>query len=75
MQSAVHIKTKVNVWALEIGSLYKKTPKRNMQLGAIYCRKPMVERFSRLVPKVKRRRGKAVRKAVPIRKRSILILM
>ena len=75
MQRAAHIKTKVNVWAPEIGSLYKKTPKRNMQLGAIYCRKPMVERFSRLVPKVKRRSGKAVIKAVPIRKRSIFILM
>jgi hypothetical protein len=75
MQRAVHIKTKVNVWAPEIVSLYKKTPKKNMQLGVIYCRKPTVERFSRLVPNVKRRSGKAVRKAVPIRKRSILTLI
>jgi len=75
MQSAVHIKAKVNIWTREIGSLYKKTPNRNMQLGAIYCRNPTVDRFNRLVPEIKRRSGKAVRKAVPIRKKSILIPM
>ncbi len=63
------------MWALESGSLYRKTPKRNMQLGAIYCRNPTVERFSRLVPNVKISRGMAVRKAVPIRKISILVLI
>ena len=75
MQRAAYIRPKVNICALESGSLYKKKPKRNMQLGAIYCRKPTVERFSRLVPSVNKRSGKAVRNAAPIRKRSILVLI
>ena len=75
MPKAVHIKMKVIIWAFEIGSLYKKTPKRNIQLGAIYCRNPRVDRVNRLAPRVKRRSGMAVRNAAPIRKKSILTLM
>ena len=47
---------------------------KNIPLGAIYCIKPTVERYSRLAPKVKSRSGAAVTGAHPIKSRSSLKL-
>jgi hypothetical protein len=38
------MKTKVTTWAFEKGSRNKKTAKTNIQLGAIYCSNPTVDK-------------------------------
>jgi hypothetical protein len=65
------MKTKVQTWAMENGSLNAKIAKRNIPLGAIYCSSPTVESKIRLAPSVKKSSGTAVTKEAPIRSKSI----
>ena len=62
MARAAQIMRKLITWALKKGSSNRKTAMRNIQLGAMYCRMPTVESFSRRVPKLKNSSGKTLKR-------------
>ena len=64
------MKINVTTWALENGSWNKNTARINIQLGAMYCSNPMVDRYNRRAPRVKNSNGIAVTSAQPINNRS-----
>jgi hypothetical protein len=60
------MRIKVTTWAIAKGSRNKKTAIINIQLGAMYCSNPKVDRYSRRAPRVKHSKGTAVSGAQPI---------